>query len=171
MNGNAGSCIQGSAIGNATSASSSACSSRIPGMFSFRSTRDDRTTQFLLHYRRQWSTCGLGITLRVPEQRCVQTSTAPCIESAVMTSNFVGSTRASYSRRIPPRSGHMQRIRCDKQVRFFTIRRTRLVQCTVLATPMTRPTGALRTRTHLHRPRSAVVAAAHHHASHARCAG
>ena len=76
------SCIQGSAIGNATSASSSACSSRISGMFSFRSTRDDRETQFLLHYRRQWSTCGLGITLRVSEQRCVQTSTAPCIESA-----------------------------------------------------------------------------------------
>ena len=67
VNGNAGSCIQGSAIGNATSGSSSACSWRIPGMFSFRSTRDDRETQFLLHSRHQWSTCGLGIALHVPD--------------------------------------------------------------------------------------------------------
>ena len=107
VNGNAGSCIQGSAIGNATSASSSACSWRIPGMFSFRSTRDDRTTQFLLHSRPQWSTCGLGITLRVPEQRCVQTSTAPCTERPRISHQAPTSTRDSGSRRIPPRSGHM----------------------------------------------------------------
>ena len=171
VNGDAGSCIQGSAIGNATSASSSACSWRIPGMFSFRSTRDDRETQFLLHSRPQWSTCGLGIALRCSCCACVQTSTAPCTERPRISHQNLSSTPDSGSRRIPPGSGHMQRIRCDKQVRFFAIRRTRLVQCTVLATPMTRPTGALRTRTHLHRPRSAVVAAAHHHASHARCAG
>ena len=143
-------------------------------MFSFRSTRDDRTTQFLLHSRPQWSTCGLGITLRVPEQRCVQTSTAPCTREARISHQAPTSTRdrqPSYTTQERPHAKNSARIRCDKQVRFFTIRRTRLVQCTVLATPMTRPTGALRTRTHLHRPRSAVVAAAHHHASHARCAG
>ena len=108
VNGDAGSCIQGSAIGNATSASSSACSWRIPGMFSFRSTRDDRETQFLLHSRPQWSTCGLGIALRCSCCACVQTSTAPCTERPRISHQNPSSTPDSGSRRIPPGSGHME---------------------------------------------------------------
>ena len=53
VRGSASSCIQGSAIGNATSASSSARSWCTPGMFSFRSTRDDRETPFPLQFRDQ----------------------------------------------------------------------------------------------------------------------